>query len=89
MPKIIYKYSIAKFGITPVLMPKNSEILTAKMQSEHLCIWAIIDTEQEMVERKLFCYGTGHPIPDSVTKENHIGTVMDDGMVWHVFENIT
>lgn len=86
MPKTIHKYQIEKFGITNVPMPEGAEILTAKMQSKKLCIWAIVDTDKPLQDRKLFCYGTGHPIPDSVTKQCHIGTVIDDGYVWHVFE---
>ena len=79
--KRIYKYD-----------PAGSSILHVNEQTDNdVKLWAIVETDYDVVERRFFVVGTGHDLPlDIYTKYNYIGTVhvMDKRIVLHVFEEM-
>ena len=88
--KTIYKYNLSFpiDTIQEVEMPYGAQIISAKNQKEQICIWAIIDEEEERHEyRKFEICGTGTPI-ESKKEMKFIDTVlMSQGtFVFHVFE---
>lgn len=69
-------------------MPAGAEILSIQYQAGVPTIWAIIDTDNEKVNRELYVFGTGHDIPETTDPLKYLATIQDPGMgfVWHVFE---
>lgn len=87
MAKTIYKYEI-QLGRNEVKMPKGAQILTCQMQGETLNVWAIVSPNSGYAEeiKVITVYGTGHPLPNSMSAVDWIATVQDSPYVWHVFE---
>ena len=85
--KTIWKFELELRTIQHVIMPPGALILTAQMQKDKLCIWALVDPEEIPEVRKLYVYGTGHPIDDKLDRMFHVATVQDGVYVWHVFES--
>jgi hypothetical protein len=101
MPSTIHKFKISLVSRQKVVMPNGAVILTAQMQRDQMCLWAIVPfnpdpfrkttefnpNEQSVYQTRIIeVFGTGHPMDDSPRK--YISTVLtDDGdFVWHVFE---
>lgn len=84
--KTIYKYPLNVTDYQEIEMPEDSTILCVDTQHETPCIWAIVDTEKGMTKRKIYVYGTGHPMNSDIFA--YIGTFMINGgaFVFHVFE---
>ena len=83
----IWKYPL--IGIVHrINIPKDAKILKLDMQGDNdVCIWAMVDTDKELVERVFFSFGTGQEIRKDEAKKNvYIGTVQWSGIVQHVFE---
>jgi len=90
--RTIYKYEIPLAGEAVVLMPKDAQWLKFAMQDGKLCVWALVDTENEMTEYYFKIFGTGHELPIDCdyawTEEgdfDYCGTVFDRQFVWHIF----
>lgn len=66
-------------------MPQSAEILTAQMQGDQLCLWALVDPDAKMEKRIILVFGTGHTI-DTVGR--YIATFQMGGgaLIFHVFE---
>lgn len=89
MTNTIYKYPLA-LGLTTVHLAKGAKILTAQVQGDEVCIWAIINPEITEKEKRIFyVVGTGATLPDSVSFNNYISTVQYQHYVAHVFELIS
>lgn len=79
----VYKYEFAVANEVDVEMPSGAEVVAVGSQdTNHICLWAIVDTDKPVTTRKFQVCGTGHPL-DSVGP--YIGTVFDGPYVWHVF----
>lgn len=87
--KIIYKYPIY-LGLNNIDLPKNSTILHFGTDgTEHLYIWALIDTKEEEETIHLKCVGTGWNLDEILGDSNYAymgTTVMSNGLVWHLLE---
>jgi len=82
MTNVIHKYRI-KFDTSDyVEMPKGAQILDVQIQYETFCVWAIVDPEQEMVQRKISIIGTGQ----KVNGGKYIATIQNSIFVWHIFD---
>jgi len=85
MKKEIWKY---KLGIkTEIKMPKGAEILTAREQGEDVCIWALVDPSEKVMENRSFeVVGTG--LKMEYEGSVYIGTahLYNSTLVLHVFE---
>lgn len=53
-----------------------------------ITFWVLEDTEAPQRPRLFHIVGTGHEVPEPLTADDHVGTVIDIpfGLVWHVFE---
>ena len=83
----VYKFEIEITDEQTVELPFNAEILTIQMQRDKCCLWALVDPRNELEERTICIYGTGHPIPDGV-RLKHISTfrIIHLGLIFHAFE---
>lgn len=88
--KTIYKYAIDVTDEQIVKLPANARILTVQVQGGTPCIWALVDTNEVLIEDvTIRVHGTGHPIDDSDNLD-YIGTFQMHGgsLVFHVFREI-
>jgi len=85
----VWKYPLAVTDVQEVEMPAGAEILSAQVQDETLCLWALVVPGWEEEPRRIRIVGTGNPF-DHETGVKFIGTVqMHSGLlVWHVFEEL-
>ena len=88
MRSCIYKYLMPDPGrADSVYMPVGAEILDVQMQNGNIEAWALVDADQYMnKERTFFTVGTGQLFPYDNVPIEHLGTVQNNGKVWHVFE---
>jgi hypothetical protein len=86
MNNTIWKIALENIDEQTIEMPANAEILSAQMQSETLCIWAMVNPRNEKVKRIFHIFGTGHSIPEA--KRKFIGTyqLYEGALVFHLFE---
>ncbi len=83
--KTIYKYEI-KASDEDTLLPDNAQILSVGIQEGKIYLWAVISTTVELRPRAIRVYGTGHRVP--AYPGIFLGTVhmVEDGLVFHIFE---
>jgi len=85
--KSIYKYILPlENNEIPISIYKNARILKVDNQRENICLWVLVDLDQELEERVFRITGTGHLIDFPIDK--YIGTALflNGSLVWHVFE---
>jgi len=82
----IWRYELAAFDPSSVIMPEGARILSVGEQDGRLCVWARVEPGARLVQRWLRVTGTGWEC-DVPAEARFIGTVqMRSGMVYHVFE---
>jgi hypothetical protein len=89
MNKTIHKYQLNTTDNQSLWLPKGAEILTVQTQNDVPCIWALVDTDQHLEERRFEIFGTAHPIQSDIgTDRKYIGTYQLNGgdLVFHLFE---
>ena len=80
----IYKYTLAMADEQVIDMPFGAEILSAQMQNEQLCMWALVSPNHRDEAVTLCVVGTGNPFPDA-RQCKFVATVQDKPFVWHIF----
>ena len=88
--KKIFKYPLEITDTQFVELPLGAEILTAQIQGDQLCLWAIVNTLPGAVKknRRIEIIGTGNPMPTGELKYISTFQMMGGGLIFHVFENI-
>ena len=82
--KTIYKYPIDVIGWQSLNMPAEAMIIHAGLDPQGaLCLWAEVDTEAIMQSVGIVIVGTGHPFNGAMAQ--HLGTVLQNEFVWHIF----
>jgi hypothetical protein len=81
----IYKYPLRPVEVQSVSMHPG-EILHVGEQNNHACLWALVDTDAPMEERKFAVVPTGDFCP--YTPDRYLGTVKIYGgsLIYHIFE---
>ena len=80
----IWKFPLVIADRQIVKMPVASQILSAQMQGDTLCLWALVDPAAPVADRLIEILGTGNPAPEEYRR--YISTVQMGPLVWHVFE---
>lgn len=83
----IWKFPLNRVDKTTLSIPKDAKILCVQLQYSVPCLWAMVNPENERVERTFLIYGTGHEVVDEDVIE-YLGTfqLLGGGLVFHVFE---
>lgn len=83
----VWKFELTSMGPCSLLMPEGAEILTIGEQGGGLHLWARVNTEAPLEERRFWVAGTGHSVPGD-PEIPYLGTAFFAGgaLVWHVFE---
>ena len=84
--KVIYKYKLDVTDRQSLQLPKSYQILKVDMQNGVLCLWALVDPDNDSVCCTIDIIGTGHAGIDDNTPRRHLNSVFDGPFVWHVFE---
>jgi hypothetical protein len=82
--KSIFKFPLQLRANQTVEMQPDAEILSVQKQNETITIWAVVDPEVEMIQRRFRIAATGEEFTDEGLE--YIGTVQLSGLVWHIFE---
>jgi hypothetical protein len=85
--KTVYKFVLCADNYQTVNMPPGSKVLTAQVQREKVCIWALVDpNDTRRIDYPVWVYGTAHPVTDAVSGR-YVATVQLAGgaLVYHVF----
>lgn len=83
--RTIHKYPIAPLVNMSqfVEMHSDSKILrVGKDKTGNWCVWVNVETENPVKKYEIGVYGTGMKVPPYM---KYIGTIDDDGLMWHVF----
>lgn len=88
--RTIFKYPLVMDAVVQTVeMPKDAIILSAGMDPHNnICIWAMVDTEEETEKRKVFIFGTGWDVTDfidAIGSMDFIDTVKSEFYMWHLF----
>ncbi len=83
----IWKYEVCLEDEFTISMPKDAKILSVNTQNETSYLWAIVNTDNELENRKFKLFGTGQPDLNFDNLE-FIGTIIcyNDRLVFHLFE---
>jgi len=86
--KTIYKYQLARVDRQTLQMPKSACLLTVQIQRDDPCVWALIDTANELTPVTFITVGTGQP-DLHLECYAYIGTYQYRLFVFHVFASAT
>ena len=83
--KRIFKYEI-KSHDDPIEMPHSAVILAIQVQDGKPMIWALVDDQAAVIERRVRVFGTGHDAEEA-DPEEYVGTFQlhAGSFVGHVF----
>ena len=86
----VFKYKLKVNAVNRVKMPMASRALDMIAVRNDVYLFAEVDTEAALTERKFEVYGTGHELPPRYTNRSYVGTTTTNGggVVWHGYERI-
>lgn len=91
MQKTIWKFELEVKDKQFITLPQGAELLSVQVQNETPCLWALVNPNNEIEERCLEVFGTGHRIYyDMGVARNYIGTfqMIKGDLVCHLFERL-
>lgn len=85
----IHKYALNDDGqLNKLMLTKNAKVIKADIQYGTICIWVLLDLNDNKVARYFRIYGTGNNISENIDRLGHIDSFQVDDIVYHVFEYI-
>lgn len=82
----VFKYSLPEVGANGLELPKGAKVISADVQGQMICLWAIVNPEAPKETRQFVVAPTGNGV--DVTGLDFIQTTFTvNGLVWHVFED--
>lgn len=83
----IYKYPVPIADYFTITLPQCAEILSFQTQNDEMMIWAAVNPENLIEDRRFSVIGTGHNINmDEVKKFIGTAQLMNGKLAWHLFE---
>jgi len=79
----IWKFPLNLSDKQIISIPRDAKMLHAGAQGTQLCIWAIVNPDNELEGRIIHVVGTGYPCD---AEWLYIGTSFVSYLVWHIFE---
>lgn len=89
--RTVYRYDLQEIDQQVIAMPKGAQLLLIERQTRlplAMSLWALVDPDEEIVNRKIFWRGTGTTVPGDVTYHiPYINSYQEqNGFVWHFFD---
>jgi hypothetical protein len=89
----IWKYELPIADVQKVPMPAAARLLFVGHRPgieglpvlSNPTLWALVDTDKPMVDRKLLMRGTGHEVPEP-WEATYVGSAVCGLFVWHIFD---
>ncbi len=83
--RTIWKFPFEVDDILEIAMPKGAEVLHVDAQNDQPCIWAMVNSDEPMEDRRFLLFGTGLVVPHM--KIMHLGSFQMRGgrLVFHLF----
>ena len=90
MALTIWKYELRPDDYVDLEVQIGAKVLCLQSQNNALCLWCLVDPEEDTEIRRFRIAGTGHPIEELGIERQYIGTaqLLDGTFVAHVFEII-
>lgn len=89
----IWKYEVFPIdNMQSFDMPAGAEIVDFGLDPQGaLCFWALVNTEARLVERHVWCVGTGWPLEECGIAQEvvYVGRANNGPYVWHLIEEVT
>jgi len=87
----IWKYEVEVTDEQNIDMPVGSNIISAQVQDDKICLWVEVDTDEKDVKDVVIeIFGTGNKISDTSKERRFIDTVQFHGgaLVFHVYAQV-
>lgn len=90
--RTVWKFPIAIGSITTISIPSDDEIPPSRPlvvlaaldpASGGPAIWVELNPDAPRIDRHFIVHGTGHEVKEN---ETHVGSMIDRGFVWHIYE---
>jgi hypothetical protein len=89
--KTIHKYDIGGLLFhgyrTSINVPGGAEVLDIQMQNDSVCMWALVDPEENSVMWDIEVTGTGMEL--HTAEHKYLATIQQGTYVWHIFRTWT
>ena len=85
MKKKVFKRILSLQDSQVIELQCYSKVLSVQMQGDDICLWYLCNPEECMEERKFCIHETEHEVGNGWDIK-FLGTVQNNGLVWHVFE---
>ena len=87
MKQTIWKFDIDVDDEQQIKMPQLAELLSVQPQKGSVCIWALVNPDNPIVDRNIIMSGTGHDLSDRLLGK-FLGTfqITNGDLVFHVFD---
>lgn len=84
----LYDHVLARKDGQTLQLPESAVILSVQLQQGTLCVWALVDTERPLKDRKFIMVGTGQPCDHLAASAIHVGTFqfLQGALVLHLFD---
>lgn len=89
--RVIWKYPVPVLEEFTLNLPREAEVLRIAMIDGHVWLWALVDTEAELVTRRFFAVKCGAAVPDG-PELRHLGfyaLYVQQELGLYVFEEVT
>ena len=85
----VFKYEFEFSDYFNVDLPKDAEILTCKKIHDKWCLWALVDDDKPLNDKRKFrLCGTGHHLAEDNYKwiATEVEIIGGHRLIWHIFE---
>jgi hypothetical protein len=86
MADTIWKFPLSLGIDLPITMPAGAQVLTAQVQNDRICLWALVDPSLPKELRYFEVLGTGQEFPHN--ERAYIPSLQIGNFVWHIFEKL-
>lgn len=83
MIKTIHKFALQITDRQIIVASPDWKPLSVQMQGSQVVMWALVYPGLEGICHTITCVGTGHV---GFNYDKYLGTVQDNALVWHFFE---
>lgn len=83
MPRTIWKYRLKITRSQIIDLPSRHKILAVQVQNGVPVLWAMVNSDKELVRILIYCLPTGDEGPPP--EWEYISTIQLEGTVWHFF----